>query len=115
MSPLELSILLGYFALILGVGWWKGRHEESVEDYFVGRRQVPWWAVLGSLVATEVSAATFLAVPGVGFSENMTYLQFGIGSFLGRIFVATAFIGAFYQADCLSIYEYLKKNFTREK
>jgi SSS family transporter len=111
MGPLELSILIGYFALILGVGWWKGRNESSVEDYFVGNRQVPWWAVLGSLVATEVSAATYLAVPGVGFSENMTYLQFGVGSFFARIFVATVFIGAFYQANCLSIYEYLQKRF----
>jgi SSS family solute:Na+ symporter len=111
MGPLELSILIGYFALILGVGWWKGRNETSVEDYFVGSRQVPWWAVLGSLVATEVSAATYLAVPGVGFSENMTYLQFGVGSFFARIFVATVFIGAFYQANCLSIYEYLQKRF----
>lgn len=111
MGPFELSIIATYFLLILGVGWWKGRDETGVEDYFVGRRQVPWWAVLGSLVATEVSAATYLAVPGVGFSENMTYLQFGIGSFLARIFVATAFIGVFYRANCLSIYEYLQQRF----
>jgi SSS family transporter len=111
MGPLEISILVAYFILILAVGWAMGRHETSVEDYFVGRRQVPWWAVLGSLVATEVSAATYLAVPAVGFSENLTYLQFGIGSFFARIFVATVFIGAFYKADCLSIYEYLRKRF----
>jgi SSS family transporter len=111
MGPLEISILTGYFILILAVGWFMGRHETSVEDYFVGRRQVPWWAVLGSLVATEVSAATYLAVPAVGFSENLTYLQFGVGSFFARIFVATVFIGAFYKADCLSIYEYLQKRF----
>lgn len=111
MGPFEICILIAYFALILGIGWWKGRNETSVEDYFVGSRQVPWWAVLGSLVATEVSAATYLAVPGVGFSENMTYLQFGIGSFFARIFVATVFIGAFYKANCLSIYEYLKQRF----
>ena len=111
MGPLETSILVGYFLVILAVGWLKGRHETSVDDYFVGRRQIPWWAVLGSLVATEVSAATYLAVPGVGFSENMTYLQFGIGSFFARIFIATAFIGVFYQANCLSIYEYLQQRF----
>ncbi|NDV62186.1 sodium/solute symporter [Puniceicoccales bacterium CK1056] len=111
MGPLEISILTGYFVLILSVGWLMGRHETSVEDYFVGRRQIPWWAVLGSLVATEVSAATYLAVPAVGFSENLTYLQFGVGSFFARIFVATVFIGAFYKADCLSIYEYLQKRF----
>jgi SSS family transporter len=107
----EVSILAAYFLLIVGIGWWKGRHETSVEDYFVGRRQIPWWAVLGSLVATEISAATYLAVPGVGFSENMTYLQFGLGSFFARIFIATAFIGMFYKANCLSIYEYLRHRF----
>jgi len=111
VSFFEVSILVSYFLIILGVGWWKGRRESGIEDYFVGNRQVPWWAVLGSLVATEVSAATYLAVPGVGFSENMTYLQFGIGSFFARIFVATVFIGVFYKANCLSIYEYLQQRF----
>lgn len=114
MGLFELTIIGGYFLLILGVGWYKGRNETSVEDYFVGRRQIPWWAVLGSLVATEISAATYLAVPGVGFSENMTYLQFGLGSFLARIFIATAFIGMFYKANCLSIYEYLQQRFGNE-
>ena len=111
MGVLEISILAAYFALILAVGYWKGRNETGMEDYLVGRRQVPWWAVLGSLVATEISAATFLAVPAVGFSENMTYLQFGIGSFFARIFVATVFIGVFFQANCMSIYEYLRQRF----
>ncbi len=111
IGTFELTILVSYFLLILGIGWYKGRNETSVEDYMVGRRQVPWLAVLGSLVATEISAATYLAVPGVGFSENMTYLQFGFGSFFARIFIATAFIGAFYRANCLSIYEYLKIRF----
>ena len=100
-------------ALVLGVGWWAGRRERSVEDYFVGERKIPWWAVLGSLVATEVSAATYLSVPGVGFSENMTYLQFGMGSFFGRICVAFVFVAAWYRADCLSIYEFLRDRFGR--
>ncbi|MEX0322276.1 MAG: sodium/solute symporter [Puniceicoccaceae bacterium] len=111
MGSVEVSILVAYFLLILSVGWYKGKGETSVDAYMVGNRQVPWWAVLGSLVATEISAATYLSVPAVGFSENMTYLQFGIGSFFARIFVATVFIGAFFKADCLSIYEYLGKRF----
>jgi SSS family transporter len=111
VGTIEVSILVAYFLLILSIGWYKGKGETSVDAYMVGNRQVPWWAVLGSLVATEISAATYLAVPAVGFSENMTYLQFGIGSFFARIFVATVFIGAFFKADCLSIYEYLGKRF----
>ncbi|MCU0858506.1 MAG: sodium/solute symporter, partial [Pontiellaceae bacterium] len=94
-----------------GVGIYAGGREENESDFLVGGRNVPWLAVLGSLIATEVSAATFLAVPGLGFGENMTYLQFGIGSILARFFVAAVFIGAFYNAGCMSIYEFLGKSF----
>ena len=52
-----------------------------------------------------------LAVPGVGFSENFNYLQFGLGSILARFFVAYVFISVFYGAGCLSIYQYLGKRF----
>ena len=72
---------------------------------------MPWLAVLGSIVATEVSAATFLATPGVGFSENMSYLQFGVGSFLARIFIAYIFLSVFYAAKSLTIYEFLADRF----
>jgi SSS family solute:Na+ symporter len=111
LGPTEHTVLFVYMALVLGVGWWASRRERSVEDFFVGERKIPWWAVLGSLVATEVSAATYLSVPGVGFAENMTYLQFGLGSFLGRIFVAVVFVAAWYRSDCLSIYEFLRDRF----
>ena len=72
---------------------------------------MPWPAVLGSIVATEVSAATFLATPGVGYGENMNYLQFGIGSLLARLLIAFVFVGAFYAVNSLTIYDYLDKRF----
>lgn len=111
MGLTEYTVIAFYLATILLVGWWAARREKSIEAYFVGERKVPWWAILGSLVATEVSAATYLSVPGVGFSENMTYLQFGIGSFAARLFVAGTFVAAWYRADCLSIYEFLNRRF----
>lgn len=111
MSWIDGAILLVYFTAIVGVGLYAGRREKDSRDFLVGGRSVPWPAVLGSIVATEVSAATFLAVPGVGFSENMNYLQFGIGSLAARFFIAFIFIGAFFSAECFSIYEYLRKRF----
>ena len=76
-----------------------------------GGRQVPWLAVLGSLIATEISAATFLGTPGVGFAENLGYLQMGIGSFLARFVIAFLFLGAFYKLRYLSVYQYLATRF----
>ena len=111
MAPVDWLIAAAYLLTVLGVGIYAGGREENETDFLVGGRNVPWLAVLGSLIATEVSAATFLAVPGVGFGENMTYLQFGIGSIMARFFVAAVFIGAFYNAGCMSIYEFLGKRF----
>ena len=111
MSPIDIIIVSGYLLTVVGVGVYAGRRDRTSDEFFVAGRQVPWWAVLGSLVATEVSAATFLAVPGVGFSENMNYLQMGIGSILARFFVAGVFVAAFYRAGCVSIYEFLGQRF----
>ncbi|MFA7256978.1 MAG: sodium/solute symporter [Kiritimatiellales bacterium] len=111
MALVDWLIAAAYLITVLGVGIYASRREENEADFLVGGRGVPWLAVLGSLIATEVSAATFLAVPGVGFGENMTYLQFGIGSIAARFFVAAVFIGAFYNAGCMSIYEFLGQRF----
>ena len=113
MAFVDWMIVAAYLITVLCVGFYAGGREENEADFLVGGRKVPWLAVLASLIATEVSAATFLAVPGIGFGENMTYLQFGIGSILARFFVAAVFIGAFYNAGCMSIYEFLGKRFGR--
>lgn len=107
----DLLIVLLYLAAVLGIGYYGSRKQRGTEDFINASRQIPWPAVLGSLVATEVSASTFLATPGVGFGEDMSFLQMGIGSFMARIFIAYFFIGAFYSFNSLTIYEYLAKRF----
>jgi len=110
-SAADLLIVLAYFGAVLWIGWANKRRNLDTEDFITARRGMPWPAVLGSLVATEVSAATFLATPGVGFAEDLSYLQFGIGSFLARIFIALVFVGAFYTMRYLTIYEFLAHRF----
>jgi len=110
-SWIDGLIVTVYFGLVLAIGLQQRRRLESSESFIHGDRRMPWPAVLGSIVATEVSAATFLATPGVGYGENMSYLQFGIGSFLARLFIAFVFLGAFYQFNSLTIYDYLARRF----
>ena len=111
MSLIDSSIVLLYLSAVLFIGIRFGKRDESMEGYVVGGRQVPWLAVLGSLIATEISAATFLGTPGVGYAENMGYLQMGVGSLLARFAIAFLFLGAFYKLRCLSIYQYLADRF----
>jgi SSS family transporter len=111
LTLLDGCIVLLYFAVVLGIGLYQTRRNQGAEDFISASHQMPWLAVLGSIVATEVSASTFLATPGVGFSENMSYLQMGVGSFLARIFIAFVFLGAFYAAQNITIYQYLAQRF----
>lgn len=107
----DYLIIAAYFGAVLFVGIRFGKKDQSMDGYVAGGRQVPWLAVLGSLIATEISAATFLGTPGVGFAENLGYLQMGIGSILARFVIAFLFLGAFYKLKYLSIYQYLATRF----
>lgn len=111
LSLFDGCIVLLYLGIVLAIGYYHSRGNRDVRDFINANRSIPWPAVLGSIVATEVSAATFLATPGVGFSENMNYLQFGIGSLLARVMIAFVFVGAFYAVNSLTIYDYLAKRF----
>ena len=107
-------VILGYFVVVISIGLYKGRGEKSMEGFAVGDRNIPWWAVLASILAAEVSAGTFLGTPGEGYGlRNFTYGQLAIGTVLARIVVAYLFIGTFYKLRVVSIYEFLETRFGR--
>ncbi|MBN1402928.1 MAG: sodium/solute symporter [Opitutales bacterium] len=111
ISIWDILIVAVYFVAVLSLGVWKGRGERGTEDFVVGGRRVPWFAVLCSIVATEISAATFIGVPAVGFDGNLAYLQFSIGSLIARFAVAYIFISAFYALGVMTVYEFLFMRF----
>jgi len=109
---LDSFILFTYFAAIIGIGLAASRRQTSLNDYALGGRKMPWWAVLASILAAEISAATFLGAPGEGYAlRNFTYAQLAIGTVLARIFVSWIFIQPYYSYGVVSIYEFLEKRF----
>lgn len=105
-------VIFAYFAAVIGVGLYKGRGSTTMEGFAVGNRDIPWWAVLASIIAAETSAATFLGAPDQGyFFRNFTYAQLAIGTILARILVAYIFIKPYYEYRVVSIYDYLRIRF----
>ncbi len=108
----DILVVLAYFCAIFGIGLYVGRRQESLESYALGNRNLPWWAILASILAAEISAATFLGAPAEGFVlRNFTYAQLAIGAILGRIIVGRLFLRPYYRYNVVSIYEYLEKRF----
>src|SRR6187399_448683 len=109
---IDLCVLLSYFVVIITIGLRMGRKERNLEDFALGGRQIPWWAVLASIVAAETSAGTFFGTPGEGFAlRNYTYVQLALGTILARILVSYIFIKPYYDYKVYSIYEYLTARF----
>ncbi len=88
MTPLDLAVLAAYFAATLGLGLWLSRGQRSSGDYFLGARDLPAWAVMLSIVATETSAVTVISTPALGARGDLTFLQLPIGYLIGRIGVS---------------------------
>jgi solute:Na+ symporter, SSS family len=108
----DIVVLLGYFAAVIGIGLSQRSKSDSVEGFTLGDRQIAWWAVLASILAAEISAATFLGAPESGFTRhNWTYAQFAIGTVIARVLVSYIFIPVFYKHNVISLYEYLGTRF----
>jgi SSS family solute:Na+ symporter len=111
MGSLDWAVLVFYLLMVAGVGIAVGGGQKDSDDFLLGGRSIPWWAALLSLVATEISAATFLGAPEQGYLRNLTYLQFSIGSIAAKFFLAYYFITVYYKAGVTTVYEFLRRRF----
>ncbi len=111
LAVVDLLLLVATIAIAAGAGLWLGRRATSARGFLVGERDVPWPAVLLSIVATETSSVTFLSVPGVAFTRDLRFLQLPLGYLLGRIVVARWLLPAYFESDALTSYEVLGRRF----
>ena len=87
------------------------RHQRSASDYFLGARNLPAWAILLSIVATETSALTVISVPGIGARGDLTFLQLTFGYLVGRIGVAVWLLPGYFRGDQETAYARLESRF----
>jgi SSS family transporter len=111
LSLLDYLVIAINLVLVSGAGFWFGRKQKDTEDFFLGGRQMPWGAVMISILAAEISALTFIGVPADAFAANFVFFQIMIGSLLGRILIAVFFLPAFYSRRVTTVYQYLKHRF----
>ncbi|MDA7533801.1 sodium:solute symporter, partial [Verrucomicrobia bacterium] len=89
MQFLEISdwcVIVVYLVAIVTLGISMGKGQKGARDYFLGGRNIPWWGVGLSILATETSALTFIGVPALAYGgTNLTFIQIVIGYVLARV------------------------------
>jgi SSS family solute:Na+ symporter len=113
LRPIDLLIVAAYLASILAIGFWCRKRQKTTRHYFLAGQHLPWWAISGSIVATETSAITFVSIPGVAYARggDFTFLQLVLGYLLGRIVICILFIPAYFRRSLLTIYQLLQSKF----
>lgn len=110
-TALDWGVLVGYLLLTTWIGHALRGKQSTMKDFFLAGRSLPWPAVCGSIIATEISAITFVGVPGIVFAAggNFTYLQWAIGSIAARVIVGVWFVKVFYEREIFSPYDYMQE------
>ncbi len=112
MSKLILiTTLLAYFALLLFIAWLTARRGSGNQAFFRGSQSSPWLAVSFGMIGASISGVTFVSVPGMVQSIDLTYLQTCMGFFFGYVLVAKVLLPLYYKSGVTSIYSYLETRF----
>ena len=111
MRLLDLAVVLAYLVAIAAIGLRLSGRQESATAYFVGERDLPWWAVCFSIVATETSTLTVISVPGVAYMGAFGFVELAIGYLLGRSLVAWLLLPLYMRGGFVSAYQYLRQRF----
>ncbi len=102
-------VILAYLLLTTAMGHALSKKQMTIKDFFLGGRSLPWYAVCGSIIATELSAMTLVGIPAILWAAtgNMTYGMISIGAIISRVIVAFWILPKYYEKEVYSPYEYI--------
>src|SRR5690606_13928756 len=111
MAVLDWIVLVCTLLLIVLYGVYKSRNVKNIDGYILGDRQLPWYNVGFSVMATQASAITFLSAPGLAYSSGMSFVQFYFGLPLAMIVLCITFVPIFHRLRVYTAYDFLEKRF----
>lgn len=112
--PLDLIVVFLYLTGMLAMGIYFARKNNSTEEYFVGGRSFPGWAIGLSMLGTSISSITFLAFPATAYRSDWHELVFNLTLPFVAVFAVLVFIPFFRRGQLTSAFEYLGERFGPE-
>jgi len=111
MSIIDWVVLVVTLLGIVIYGVFKSRTSKSLDGYFLGDRQLPWYIILLSIMGTQASAITFLSAPGQAYTDGMRFVQYYFGLPLAMIVICIVFVPLFHRIKVYTAYEFLENRF----
>ena len=111
MRLADWLVLCGSLAFIVLYGLWRGRRSDSVSQYLLAGKTMPWYAMALAIMATQASAVTFISTTGQSYVDGMRFVQFYFGLPLAMVILSATAVPIFHRANVYTAYEYLEQRF----
>jgi SSS family transporter len=111
MSPLDWAVLAGWLILLVSFGLWRARGSNSVNQFLLAGKSMPWYAMGLSIMATQAGAITFMSTPGQAYVDGMRFVQFYFGLPIAMVILSATAVPIFHRAKVYTAYEYLEHRF----
>lgn len=111
MGAIDWSVLILSLIFIVVYGVWKGRGSKNIDGYLMADRNIRWYIVMLSVMATQASAITFISTPGLAYADGMRFVQFYFGLPIAMIILSVTAIPLYHKLKVFTAYEYLETRF----
>jgi SSS family transporter len=111
MRLIDWVVLSSTLLAIVAYGVWKGRRQRRLEQYLLADRQLQWYTVALSVMATQASAITFLSTPGQAYTDGMRFVQFYLGLPIAMVILSITAVPIYHRLRVFTAYEYLETRF----
>ncbi len=111
MHWINWVILVTYIVYVVWDGLRRTKGTVNIEGYFLANRNLPWWAVGLSVMATQLSAVTLIGTTGQGATDGLRFVQFYFGLPLAMVILGVTLVPFLHGAKVYTAYEYLERRF----
>ncbi len=113
LHPLDLLVIAAYLVAITLFGARFRKGQRTLDDYFLGGRRLPWWAIALSVVSAETSILTIISTPGIAYRSNLGFLQLVFGYLVGRVVVSFVLLPRYFTGQLFTAYQFIDRRFGR--
>lgn len=110
LNWIDWLVIAGYFVLLIWIVWWSSRSQKSVKDYFLGGRNIGWFAIGASLFASNVGSEHIVGLAGQGATSGMAMAHWELQAWM-MLMLGWVFVPFYYQSGVFTMPEFLEKRF----
>ncbi len=111
MKAIDWIVFLAWLVSLVSYGLYRGRGSNTVSEYLLAGKSMPWYAMGLSILATQASAITFISTTGQGYVDGLRFVQFYFGLPVAMIILSATAVPIFHRARVYTAYEYLEQRF----